>query len=100
MLNKEEMLDKVKGIVCGDREAKHGNVGDTFGRIATYWTAFMKNKGCDCEISKEDVAMMMSLFKIARLQGNKFHMDSWEDLIGYAVNGGYIAELSEKEKEK
>lgn len=90
--NKEQILNKVKEIVCGDREAKHGNVGDTFGRIAKYWTVYMNNKGFHGEITKSDIAQLMILFKVARLQGNDKHLDSWEDIIGYAANGDEIVQ--------
>ena len=47
-----------------------------------------------------DVAVMMCLFKIARLQSSAFEsVDSWVDLIGYAACGGEIA-LRGKEDEK
>ena len=98
-LTKEEILDKVKNIVCGDREAAHGNVGDTFQRIADYWKAHLKHKG-SIDITPEDVAIMMGLFKIARLEGNQYHWDSWEDLIGYTVSGESLAIKRFKEGKK
>lgn len=98
-LTKEEILDKVKNIVCGDREAAHGNVGDTFQRIADYWKVHLQHKG-SVSVTPVDVAIMMGLFKIARLEGNPYHWDSWEDLIGYTVNGQVLAVKQMKEEKK
>ena len=98
-LTKEEILDKVKNIVCGDREAAHGNVGDTFQRIADYWKVHLQHKG-SVSVTPVDVAIMMGLFKIARLEGNPYHWDSWEDLIGYTVNGQGVAVKQMKEEKK
>ena len=98
-LTKEEILDKVKNIVCGDREAAHGNVGDTFQRIADYWKVHLQHKG-SVSVTPVDVAIMMGLFKIARLEGNPYHWDYWEDLIGYTVNGQVLAVTQMNEEKK
>jgi len=41
-----------------------------------------------------DVAQMMVLMKIARLENSPTHMDSWIDVAGYAACGGELAALS------
>jgi hypothetical protein len=37
-----------------------------------------------------DVAMMMTLFKIARIKGNPDHIDSYIDAAGYLAIAGEI----------
>ena len=43
--------------------------------------------GADVRITPTDVAIMMTLFKVARLQGNPKHIDSWVDACGYMSCG-------------
>ena len=43
-----------------------------------------------------DVAMMMALLKIARIQSGTGTDDSFVDLAGYAACGGEIAETNRK----
>jgi hypothetical protein len=38
-----------------------------------------------------DVAQMMALMKIARLENDPSHLDSWTDLAGYAACGAEIS---------
>lgn len=81
-----------------DRGVPYGGVEDNFNRIARLWTShlfnrFDVNEGGMVEIAMldaSDVAMMMALMKIARLQANPSHADSWVDVAGYAACGGEI----------
>ena len=79
---REECLSKAKECVCSDREEQYGSPEDSFKLIAKLWSAYM-----DKSISPTDVAMMMSLLKIARIKENRFHEDSFIDLAGYAACG-------------
>lgn len=74
-----------------DRGVPYGGVEDNFGRIAALWKAHLKNRYViDVDIDPADVAMMMALMKIARLENQPAHPDSWVDLAGYAACGGEI----------
>lgn len=81
-----------------DRGVPYGGVEDNFNRIARLWNAhlfnrFDVNEGGMVEIAAldaSDVAMMMALMKIARLEANPSHADSWIDVAGYAACGGEI----------
>ena len=86
-MTREELLNQVKVTVCGDREQAHGNPKDTFKRIARLWTTYLQNDDINVRITPTDVAIMMTLFKIARLQGNHKHEDSWVDACGYMSCG-------------
>ena len=56
--------------------------------IADLWSVY---KGVS--FSPVDVAMMMSLLKIARIKSGGGTGDSFVDLAGYAACGGELAEL-------
>ena len=84
-MTREELLNKAKEMVCGHREKEYGTPEDNFNRIAAFWTDY---KGVD--FTANDVAMMMSLLKIARIQSGNATEDSFVDLAGYAACGAEI----------
>ncbi len=81
-----EILDTAKEYVTKDRAAAHGDAERNFGLIAAYWSAHL-----DVSISATDVAVMMTLLKLARIGSNPFNMDNWIDGCGYLACGGEIA---------
>jgi len=62
---------------------------DTYATIAAFWNAYLHGIGVplDIKLKDYDVALMMDLFKTARLTGNPHHEDSWLDKVGYIVGG-------------
>ncbi len=70
-------LDNVKDILI-EREHQHGSPDENFKAIAMMWSAYLGKP-----INEMDVAIMMTLFKIARLGTGKVKSDSLRDLIGY-----------------
>lgn len=92
-MTRTEILAEAEKCVCSDRNLQYGEPEDNFLRIATLWNAYL-GKMC---VTSYDVAVLMCLFKIARLQGSAFEsVDSWVDLIGYAACGGEIATRGEE----
>lgn len=89
-MTRAEILEAARQCVCGDRDIQYGNPEDNFHVIATMWEAYL-----GVEVTSEDVAMMMCLFKIARIMTGTAKEDSFVDLCGYAACGGEIA--TEKE---
>ena len=89
-MKRAEILDKAKECVCGQREQDYGSPEDNFKQIAKLWTAY-KN----AHFTPGDVAMMMALLKIARIQSGTGTDDSFVDLAGYAACGGEIAETKD-----
>ena len=80
---REWALDEAKKCVCSDRNEQYGDPEDNFEEIAKYWTTYLGT-----EVNSVDVAMMMCLFKIARITGSSYaSTDSFVDLIGYAACG-------------
>lgn len=93
-MNRESCLRIAHEAVCVGREVAHGSPEDTFGRIARLWEAYLLNRAdlegrvVDAEpLTGADVAAMLALVKIARVQGNPMHADSWVDIAGYAACG-------------
>lgn len=78
-----------------DRGLNYGKPEDNFSRIAKHWTCYLKNRIQPEEgehvVTSTDVAVMMALMKIARLENDPRHADSWVDLAGYAACGAEIA---------
>ena len=92
-MTRSEILDTAKQMVCGHREQDYGSPEDNFTEIAGLWEAYMRGKCCvgNVRILPEDVAVMMCLFKIARIKTGTGTADSFVDLCGYAACGGEIA---------
>lgn len=90
-----DFLKIAEGIVCHDRNDKHGEPEDNFGIIAKLWSVYLNS-----EIKSADVTVMMCLFKIARMRSGKMdNPDSWTDLIGYAACGAECAVKGHKADE-
>lgn len=88
-MNKQQLLDAAKAAVA-DRGLNYGTPEDNFDRIANLWTAHLTNRNCDFDFSATDVAMMMVLMKVARLENQPHHDDSWIDIAGYAACGANL----------
>ena len=90
-MSRERILDTAKSVVTGKREQEYGKVEDNFSTIAELWSAYL-----DTNVSALDVAMLMSLLKIARIRAGGTE-DSFVDLAGYAACGGEIWENAKAE---
>lgn len=81
----ENCLTEAQKIINGNRQNDYGTPEDSFDRIAEYWSAYLNHKKLlEANIDCKDVAMMMVLFKIARLEHSYTH-DSCVDICGYAA---------------
>lgn len=85
-MDRSQILDTAKQYVTKDRADTHGDAESNFGLISCYWSAHL-NKN----ISAHDVAVMMTLMKLARAKANPGHADNWIDGCGYLACGGEIA---------
>lgn len=85
-MSREEILQKAKECVCGQREQDYGRPEDNFKTIADLWNVYLGLEN----INSVDVAMMMALLKIARIANGGGTGDSFVDLAGYAACGGEI----------
>ena len=86
-MNRADILDAVKKTITQDRQDVHGNPENAHALIAGLWGHYLENRWTSegCNMSAQDVAVMMCLFKIARHAMNPNHSDNLHDLIGYAA---------------
>lgn len=84
--DREKLLRKAAQIVEGNRDETYGSPEDSFAAIARHWNAYLH--GVNTTITAGDVAAMMILVKIARMEsGSLRQTDSWLDIAGYAACG-------------
>ena len=84
-MTRGEILDKAKEIVTKDRNNQYGEPENSFAKIAEYWSTYLNKR-----IWTHDVAVMMALLKIARVQGGTQVIDSYADCIGYMACGAEV----------
>jgi len=87
-MKRAEILDTAKQYVTKDRDATHGDMEDNFDSIAELWQIYFNN---EWDFTSTDVAVMMTLSKIARLKSNKSNPDNCIDACGYMACGGELA---------
>ena len=91
-----EALLIAHGIINGEREQQYGKPEDSFTAIASKWTFYLKK-----QITRYDVAYMMALMKMARIEQGQYKEDSFIDCMGYlAIANDLIKEAGEKEDAK
>ena len=93
MTTRKEILKQAEKTVCTDREGQYGSPEDNFRRIADLWTTYCGGYSFE----PKDVAMMMSLLKIARIATGKHKDDNYIDLAGYAACGAELGALEPRE---
>lgn len=99
-MTREDVLERAKECVCGQREQDYGKPEDNFQVIGRYWETYLRGQcvedGAGVCITGEDVAIMMALLKIGRLttrgaDATEDTEDTFVDLAGYAACAGGIA---------
>ena len=83
-MTRKEILATAEMIVCNNRDKKYGTPEDNFQKIAELWNAYLRHRS---EIHAEDVAVMMILLKVARMDTGEPTADTWVDIAGYAACG-------------
>ena len=89
-MKRKEVLEAAAKIVCGERQTNYGKPENSFRQIAELWRAYLH-----IAITPTDVAMMMSLLKIARIKTGTATDYSFIDLAGYAACGAEIEHRGE-----
>lgn len=99
-MKRSEILEAAKKCVCGEREEQYGSPENNFSAIAALWDDYIfAAKRKEVFITARDVALMMSLLKIAREATGGGKADNWIDLAGYAACGGEIYSILEGDME-
>jgi hypothetical protein len=96
---RKSLLDEVASLVLGDRNAAYGPPHQDFARTAAMLTEMWRHKLRDKElIHAHDVAELMIVLKLSRLQWSPGKRDSWVDIAGYAACGYEAHELTKDEQ--
>lgn len=74
-----------------ERHTHYGTPKKNFDAIAARWNAHLVNVGEEGNLTAEDVAVMLADVKLARLENDPAHLDSWADLAGYAACGAEVS---------
>ena len=82
-MKREQILDKAKTLISGERAKDYGDAYLTHKRIAELWSPIL-----DKDITVEQVYACMIAVKLSRLIETPDHEDSWIDICGYAALGG------------
>lgn len=89
MLLKEETIQErgrvlleAHNIINGERQQRYGKPEDTFTEIAELWSGYLCDKLEGC-LTAADVAMMLTLMKLAREKNGAGDPDNIRDACGY-----------------
>jgi hypothetical protein len=100
-MKRDQVLDKAKSLISGDRQEDYGDAAQSFNDIAAGWNIIVsraiKQNGKFAPLSPTHVALMMDWLKTTRLLNDTSHQDSWVDKAGYSALGAEIG-LSNGEK--
>jgi hypothetical protein len=92
-----KLLREASTAISKDRMVAYGNCGPSSERVSILWNAWMEVTG-HTSLTPEDVAMMMALFKAARIAYNPNSRDSYVDMIGYVALAGEMSLRTEDPK--
>ena len=85
-MNRSSILEAAHSAVMVDRVQTHGQPEDSFSGIAQMWSILL-----GCNVTNEQVALMLVALKTVRAWGNPAHVDNWVDIAGYAACGAELA---------
>lgn len=81
-----ELMCQASLLIDGERDVQHGNRLECHTQIARLWTAYL-----GVQITPHEVAIMMTLLKIARTKTGAFNVDCYVDGCGYLSIAGELA---------
>jgi len=94
-MTRDEILERARACVSGEREQDYGSPEQNFKTIALFWSVYLQRLGRGY-LEDKDVAAMLALLKIARIASGNAKADNWIDLAGYAACGGEIETAHEE----
>jgi Domain of unknown function (DUF6378) len=89
-MNASDIAAKASSLVGGDREKTHGHKRTNFDNIARVWNAWFAVRA-NTELTGADVAKLMALLKIARMESGELNPDDAIDACGYAAIAGELS---------
>lgn len=91
-MTRSECLNKAESIVNGEREEQYGKPEDNFAFIAKLWNVWLNKNGVvSNELTAHDVAVMMTMLKLARIGSGQRKDDNYIDACGYLACAAEIA---------
>jgi hypothetical protein len=110
MSDRGQVLRDALEVINGERQDQYGSPEDSFALIAEYWAVYLRNKiqkergNIDVNdyifsefIQGDDVAYMMTLFKIAR-ENFQHKKDNLVDAAGYLGIAGDMYEDEDQDE--
>ena len=88
-----QFLNRASVLVKGQRETDYGDKVKNHENISKLWSAYK-----DIEITAHDVAIMMTLLKIARTKLGATSEDTYIDMSAYGAIAGEIKSKEPKEE--
>jgi Domain of unknown function (DUF6378) len=85
-MTRSECLTLAAGLISNDRQNTYGPPRQSLSDIAGLWSIILGRL-----VTVEQVALMMTAVKIARLKASPDHADSWVDAVGYLAIGAELA---------
>ncbi len=81
----KELLSEANKLVGGDRQKDYGDKVKNHNNIAKLWSAYL-----DTPVTAHDVAIMMTLLKVARTKLGAISKDTYIDMSAYSAIAGEI----------
>lgn len=98
-MDRRRTLELAANAILNDRQKTHGSPENNFAIIAGYWNQHLLARNLVKPggegLGAADVAVMMALMKIGRIEGNPSHEDNWVDAVGYLACGSELIKTSE-----
>ena len=85
MIDTKDFLSHAIELVGGDRQKDYGDKVDNHNNIAKLWAAYL-----DIPVTAHDVAILMSLLKVARTKLGAVSKDTYVDMSAYSAIAGEI----------
>lgn len=86
-----EIAARAAELVGGDRDRQHGDKRQNHQNIAALWNSFLSiRREPAASLNARDVAIMMCLLKIARMETGSFNLDDAIDAVGYISIAGSL----------
>lgn len=89
-MNCVDILSTATRLVAGDRAKQHGPKEANLSNIAQLWNAYFQIRRTPGDLTAADVATMMALMKIARMELGSINEDDSVDACGYIAIRGEI----------
>ena len=89
-MKSNQFLNQASVLVQGQREKDYGDKVKNHSNIAKLWSAYL-----DIPVTAHDVAILMSLLKVARTKLGAVSKDTYVDMSAY---GAIAGEIKFKEK--